>query len=151
MSPVAAAKYQDNQLDLSVRSASPVELIVILYDGAIHAIQRASILLQQGDISGKSEQIAKASNIVSELAGVLDTSHGEVAQNLRGLYGYVGLQLLQANLHNRREQLDVARALLVDLRDAWSEPYERQRAQRLRLASLSGQGAGHESFAASAV
>jgi len=118
MSPVAAAKYQDNQLDLSVRSASPVELIVILYDGAIHAIQRASILLQQGDISGKSEQIAKASNIVSELAGVLDTSHGEVAQNLRGLYGYVGLQLLQANLHNRREQLDVARALLVDLRDA---------------------------------
>jgi len=150
VSPVALAKYQDNQLDLSVRSASPLELIVILYDGAIHAIQRAGMFLQQGDIAGKSEQIAKASNIVSELAGVLDASHGEVAQNLRGLYGYIALQLLQGNLHNRREQLDVARALLVDLRDAWSELSERQHAQRLQLA-LSGQGAGHESFAASAV
>lgn len=126
--------YRLNQLELSINSAQPVELIVLLYDGAIESVRRAAALLQSGDVPGKAREISRATNIVSELRAIIDLSQGEVAANLAALYNYMCGQLLQANLHNSGEKLDEMARLLTTLRSAWAELAERQR-EKTRAAS----------------
>jgi flagellar protein FliS len=120
--------YRLNQLELSVNSADPVELIVLLYDGAIESVRRAVLLLQAGDVPGKAREITRATNIVCELRAILDTERGgEVAANLSALYDYLTGQLLQANLKNSAEKLDEVAGLLISLRGSWAELAESQR------------------------
>ncbi|MFZ4498445.1 MAG: flagellar export chaperone FliS [Burkholderiales bacterium] len=119
--------YRLNQLELSIHSAQPVELIVLLYDGAIESVRRAGLLLKAGDVPGKAREITRATNIISELHAVIDLSQGEVAANLAALYDYMRGQLLQANLHNSGGKLDEIAALLATLREAWAELVERSR------------------------
>ncbi len=120
--------YRLNQLELSVNSAEPVELIVLLYDGAIESVRRAILLLQAGDVPGKAREITRATNIVSELRAILDMQQGgEIAANLAALYDYLRGQLLQANLRNSEEKLDGVAGLLSTLRASWVELADRQR------------------------
>ena len=131
----AALAYRDNQLELVVNSATPVELVVLLYDGAIDATRRAVYAIGAGDIPAKIEHVTKATNIVCGLAAALDLSQGEIAENLRGLYGYMQRQLLQANLRNSTERLEEVATLLDDLRGAWRTLAERERDKyKLRVA-----------------
>ena len=122
----AIAAYQQNEVELSVYSASPVQLVVMLYDGAIQSLTQANALIQRGDIQGKARQVTRASNIIAELSGVLDLEQGEVAQNLGGLYGYAQKQLISANLRNDQSKIDEVAMLLRDLRSAWQELAQRQ-------------------------
>jgi len=120
--------YRFNQLELSVNSARPVELVVMLYDGAIESVRRAVLLLQAGDVPGKAREITRATNIVSELRSVLDVQRGgEVAANLAALYDYLRGQLLQANLKNSAEKLEEVAELLNSLRSSWAELADTQR------------------------
>jgi len=120
--------YRLNQLELSINSAKPVELIVVLYDGAIESVRRAAVLLQSGDVPGKAREITRATNIVSELRAILDLEQGgEVAANLAALYDYLRGQLLQANLKNSADTLDEVATLLSTLRGAWGELAENER------------------------
>lgn len=122
--------YRLNQLELSINSAEPVELIVLLYDGAIGSVRRAVLLLSASDVPGKAREITRATNIISELRAVLNLEKGgEIAANLAALYDYLRGQLLQANLKNSVEKLEEVAALLTDLRGAWAELAESQRDQ----------------------
>lgn len=123
----AAAAYSDNQLELVVNSATPVELIVLLYDGAIDSSRRAIHAIAAGDVPAKAAHISRATNIVAGLAGALDLSQGEIAQNLFALYDYMQRQLLQANLRNSTEKLEEVARLLDDLRSAWRTLAEQER------------------------
>lgn len=138
----AIASYQQNEVELSVYSASPVELVVMLYDGAIQSLVQANALIQRGDIQAKAQQIIRATNIISELSGVLDLEQGEVAQNLDGIYGYVRKQLISANLRNDQRKINEAVNLLKELRSAWRELAQRQddRGRADRVASAQAQG-----------
>lgn len=142
--PVQA--YRSNELELSVLAASPIELVVMLYDGAIASITRARLFIEQGDRVGKAAQIARASDIVGELAAVLDPEQGELPRSLSAIYDYVRKQLLLANLHDRTGTLDEVLGLLSNLRGAWSELAERERqhgrsaGNRQRMARLVGVG-----------
>ncbi len=130
--------YRLNQLELSVNSAEPVELIVLLYDGAIESMRRAVLLLQAGDVPGKAREITRATNIVSELHAILDMQQGgEIAANLAALYDYMRGQLLQANLKNSVEKLDEITGLLTGLRGSWAELADKQR-EKKRSAKGSG-------------
>jgi len=127
--------YRLNQLELSINSADPVELIVLLYDGALESVRRAAVLLEAGDVPGKAREITRATNIVSELRAILDLEKGgEVAANLAALYDYLRGQLLQANLKNSSEKLQEVANLLAGLRGAWAELAESQR-EKTRPAS----------------
>ena len=136
----AIAAYQQNEVELSVYSASPVQLVVMLYDGAIQSLTQANALIQRGDIQGKARQVTRASNIIAELSGVLDLEQGEVAQNLGGLYGYAQKQLISANLRNDQSKIDEVAMLLRDLRSAWQELAQRQDDRAGRVASAQAQG-----------
>jgi flagellar protein FliS len=142
MTQNAIAAYQQNEVELSVYSARPVELVVMLYDGAIQSLVQANALIQLGDIQAKAQRIIRATNIISELSGVLDLEQGEVAQNLDGIYGYARKQLLSANLRNDQRKINEVVNLLKELRSAWQELAQRQNEsdRSVRVASHQAQG-----------
>jgi flagellar protein FliS len=119
----ARASYRDIGIETTVTSASPHQLVLLLFDGAIDAIADARLRMHSGDIPGKGKAIGRASRIIGEgLLPALDMERGgQIAVNLRDLYEYMMKRLLEANLHNRAEILGEVMSLLNELRGAWAQ------------------------------
>ncbi len=110
----------EGQLEQQVLSAEPVELVAIVYDHLIAAIEEARRHLRSGDRAARTRCITKAFGLIGELAYSLDAQQGgEVALNLRRLYGFVGNRLVQAQSYQLEQPLIEARQTLEPLRDAW--------------------------------
>ena len=106
----------------AVNSASPLKLVVMLYDGCLRFINTARKSMLEGDIYSQNHNLQKAQNIVTELLSTLDADQGgDVAQNLTTLYNYVYDRLVHANINNDVEALDQAYKVMEDLGTAWSE------------------------------
>ncbi|PLR37288.1 flagellar protein FliS [Chimaeribacter californicus] len=118
-----AHSYQQVSLESGVMSASPHQLIVMLFDGAQSALVRAKIFMEQGDIANKGHAISKAINIIDSglRAGLDREQDGELVDNLDNLYEYMSRRLLQANLHNDLPALEEVSALLDNIADAWRQ------------------------------
>jgi flagellar protein FliS len=95
----------------------------MLFDGALSALKRAQILIEQGDISGKGQALSKAINIISNgLQSGLDFNvNRELCENLDSLYAYMTRRLLHANLHNDQTAIAEVHALLSNISEAWKE------------------------------
>jgi flagellar secretion chaperone FliS len=114
----AATMYQHNQ----VTNADPVQLIVLLYNGALFRIVQGRQRLQEKNPLHAGLAISKAQAIVGELRNSLNMeAGGEIAANLSLLYDYIHELFVKAMLENRPEPLEEAAALLTELRGAWSE------------------------------
>ncbi|MCM0045432.1 MAG: flagellar export chaperone FliS [Burkholderiaceae bacterium] len=118
-----ANAYRQMSVDTDALAASPHQLIVMLFDGALRALDTAAAQMQAGDIEGKGRSLSKAIEIVgSGLAASLDLkAGGEIAANLASLYDYVIRELVAANLRNDADTLDRARQLLAQMRASWVE------------------------------
>lgn len=116
-----ANTYAAIGIETGVTSASPHELIVMLFDGALVATNHALQHMRAGDIPGKGQAISKAISIISGgLRASLDKkSGGDIANNLDALYEYMGNRLLMANLKNQQELLEEVQRLLKELKEAW--------------------------------
>jgi len=107
---------------LSVQGATPLGLVVMLYDGAIAALQRAVNAIEAGDIGQKCANLNRAQAIISQLEGTLNfDAGGEVARTLKSLYVYTRAQILKANLQNSAPVLCALIAKLSSVREAWYE------------------------------
>lgn len=114
------ANWQAAYLEGKVVSASPVELVQMLYDAASNAIDDAIRCLGAGDIEGRSAAVTKAMAILIELTGSLDREKGgEVAENLARLYDYIYARILDAHVNQAPEPMLEARSLFETLREAW--------------------------------
>jgi len=114
--------YSERYLENEVRSADPIGLVVLLYDGAIRAVRRARERLLEGKIAERSDAITKAMQIVTELQGSLDLERGgEIAQSLAELYAFVQERLIHANAAQRHEPLEEALRVLEILNAGWTE------------------------------
>lgn len=118
-----AGAYARVGVETGVMSASPHQLIVLLFDGAQASIRAAKLHMQQGNVSEKGKSLSKAIDIVNNgLLAALDREKGgEIAENLGSLYDYISRLLLQANLRNDEQRLDEAAKLLDDISSAWRE------------------------------
>lgn len=105
----------------ALNNADGVKIITMLYDGANNFIRIAKEKMQQGDTLGKELYIKKTSAIVEELSRSLNMEGGEIAQNLRRLYGFVIETLHKANTENDTQAIDHAEQVIGILRDAWNE------------------------------
>jgi flagellar protein FliS len=114
--------YANVGLETGVGAASPHELIVMLYDGALVAVLGGLTNMKAGNIAAKGAAISKAISIIDNgLRAALDKeAGGEIAAGLDALYAYMSARLLQANLNNQPEVLEEVHKLLADLRGAWS-------------------------------
>ncbi len=122
MLPLRAAQaYSQIGVETGVAGASPHNLILMLYDGAIQAIAEARGHLAAGRIPDKGRAMTRAIAIVDEgLKGCLDPAGGEIAAQLSQLYDYMCRRLLLASLRNDVAGLDEVSRLLAELRGAWS-------------------------------
>lgn len=116
-----ADAYNQVGLNTDISEASPHRLIVMLFEGAILAVNTAAVSIEKKDIAGKGQYIAKAIEIISNgLKASLDLkAGGEIAQNLSDLYDYMNTRLLYANLHSNTAALREVGGLLNELKEAW--------------------------------
>lgn len=104
----------------SANTASPVQLIVMLYDGALKFVEAGRKAMERHDFERQNTEITRAQKIVSELMACLDLKQGgEIAANLFGIYNFALNQLIEANVHDRPGPLENVKRLLSELRDAW--------------------------------
>lgn len=112
--------YNDVGVSTAVSTANPVQLIVLLYDGAMTAVATAKGEIERQNIQEKSRLIIKALTIIEGLRTAIDHKNGgEIAANLNDLYLYMSMQLTNANLKNDLEKLDEVHRLLGELRASW--------------------------------
>lgn len=116
-------QYKKVSIESGVDAANPIELIVMLYDGAILACNSAIPYVKKDDYTNRSHFIYKAIRIVqSGLRMSLDREvGGEIAINLDALYIYMTNQLVKANIENIEAPIQEVIRLLTELRSAWAE------------------------------
>jgi flagellar secretion chaperone FliS len=113
--------YAQMGLETGVVAASPNQLIIMLYEGAISACRNAINHMQNNDIQRKGEMISKAVLIIeSGLRLSLDSkAGGDIAISLDALYLYMTKRLTLANIKNQPELINEVIKLLQDLKTAW--------------------------------
>ncbi len=109
-------QYKQN----SVMTASPQELTLMLYNGALKFIGKAKIFIEQKNISKANESLIRAQDIIRELNITLNMEY-EVSQNLRSLYTYIIERLIDANISKDIKVLDEVSEMVTELRDTWKE------------------------------
>jgi flagellar secretion chaperone FliS len=108
-------------LETKVYSATPLELVRMLYDAAVDSVRAARQHLAQGNIAERSRAITKTYRILAELYGALDRQRGgELSARLAALYDYMQRRLLDANFRQTDEGLAEVEKLLLPLQEAWS-------------------------------
>ncbi|MDA8389009.1 MAG: flagellar export chaperone FliS [Nitrospiraceae bacterium] len=99
---------------------SKVDLVIMLYDGAIEFLHKAMFYMGQKDIQKKLHYMDRAIAIVNELLNSLNMKEGgQVAQNLHGLYIHMLRELALANIRNDPERISRVQGLLRTLREGW--------------------------------
>ena len=118
MNPYASPQaYRES----SVMTASPAQLVVMLYDGAGRFLRQAEIAAEEDAWRHALDRLDKAEAIVDELLVTLDTSAGEVAERLQGIYVFCKKLLIEARIERDVEPIRRTAKLLADLRGAWAE------------------------------
>jgi flagellar protein FliS len=103
-----------------VQSRTPLELVVMLYDGALQSLWTARGAIERRDIPARRDALSRAMAIISELQSTLNLEQGgSVAATLDQLYSYATRRLLEATMKNDVAPVDEVRRLLETLRDAW--------------------------------
>ncbi|MFQ3611648.1 MAG: flagellar export chaperone FliS [Fimbriimonadales bacterium] len=115
-----AGNGTNRYLETAVETASPVRLVVMLYDGAIRFLNEAKQAIQNRDFETQNLKFQRAQRILAELISSLDFDKGgEIAENLFRLYTYMYNQLVEANLQDSIERTEHVIHLLSELREAW--------------------------------
>lgn len=140
MSNLAARGYARAYQTQSVLTASPGQLILMLYDGALRFLRNARDALElPADTPRRIEMIntnlLKAQDILAELQASLNFDAGDYAKDLDRLYEYYLRRLFQANLKKELGPVVEVERLVRTLRDGWAEmlcKHEPARAQSAR-------------------
>lgn len=114
----------------AVNGASPLQLVIMLYDGAIRFMEAGKYGIEHKDLELQNQNLQKAQRIVMELMSCLDMDKGgEIAKNLLALYSYVLNELVEANVGDKTEPVDRCIKILCELRESWVEVEKMTRIQ----------------------
>lgn len=118
MSSTGPQAYQAN----AIETASPEQLTLMCYDGALKFMRRAHRACTAGDLARMSEAVGRAQAIVNELNVTLNMEEGgEIARNLRDLYLFVNRHLSASSIARDPHGIDQASNIIQGLRDAWAQ------------------------------
>jgi len=111
-------QYQNNQIE----TASPEQILIMLYDGAIRFCGQAIQAMGNRDYAVQGEKIGRTMAIISEFSQSLDHDiGGHIAADLDALYGFMIRELTRANLEGDLAALENVSGLLSGLRKTWVE------------------------------
>lgn len=114
--PGAYAQYKNNK----VLTASPAELTLMLYEGAIKFCNIAMMAIDSKDVQKAYTNIVKAEKIIDYLRATLDMRY-PVAQDFENIYSYLATRLTEANIKKDKEILVEVHGHLNSVRDTWKE------------------------------
>ena len=126
-----SAAYMNQYFENQVNTASPEQLLIMLYNGAIRFVGEAEEAMTSKKIAYRGERISKAIAILSELSATLDHEiGGEIAANLESLYDYMIRTLLAANIQDDASKLVEVREMLSGMRDTWLDAIDKVRSEQ---------------------
>jgi flagellar protein FliS len=111
----------------AVLTATPGQLVLMLFDGALTAMAQAREAFKRpesdyGRLEVINRNLIKAQRILSELRGNLDMeAGGDFANTMHGLYSYHIRRLFEANVHKDEAPVAEVERLVRDVRDAWEQ------------------------------
>lgn len=114
--PSAYAQYNNSK----VLTASPGELTLMLYEGAVKFCNIAILAVEQKDIEKAHIHITKVERIIDYLRQTLDMKY-PVAQDFERIYSYLSQRLVEANVKKDKEILEEVNGHLRSVRDTWKE------------------------------
>lgn len=115
-------QYQQN----SIMTASPEELTLMLYNGAIKFINLGKLHIENKEIEKANNAIKRAQDIITELNNTLDMNY-EISHNLGSIYTFILEKLLDANIKKDISFLDEVLPLIEEIRDTWKEAMKEAR------------------------
>ena len=105
-----------------IETATPLQLVVMLYDGAMDNLRLARRAIDAGDLEQKTQAVDRLLAILGELQSTLDMERGgDIAQNLNALYTYFCEQIVEASVKLDPVPLEHVLSLLAGIRSAWYE------------------------------
>ena len=113
-------EYQRNK----ILTASPAEITLMLYEGAIKFCNIAIIAIEQNDMQKAHTNIMKTQRIIEEFRNTLDRKY-QVAEEFDKIYVYVLQRLFEANIGKDKAILEEVNTHLRSLRDTWKEVMKR--------------------------
>ena len=117
MNPYASPQaYRES----SVLTATPEQLVVMLYDGAGRFLRQAEAALGEGAWEHAHDRLQRGEAIVDELLATLDMDQGQIAERLQAIYIYCKRCLREARKDRESEKIRLVIRLLGELREAWS-------------------------------
>jgi len=117
---MAIANAYQRYKEQDVTMASPMTLIVMLYNGCIKRLKLAQIAIDQKKCEEVNDHLKKAQDMISELVNSLDFQY-EISNELLALYDFMLREILKANASKDRDTLDPVIHMLSSLRDAWTQ------------------------------
>lgn len=116
----------------SILTASPGQLVLMLYDGILKSLALAQEAFKEPDSNPRriemiNQNLIKAQSIITELQATLNMeAGGDFAKTMHRLYDYHNRRLLEANLRKQVEPIIEVERLVRELRDAWAEMLAKQ-------------------------
>lgn len=116
----AAAAYQGTKIN----TASPAELTLMLYEGAIKFCNKAIYAIENNDIESRNLNFKKAQKIITELRVTLDFKY-PVSEDFDRVYDYIYRRLVDANVKQDVSIAEEALGYIREMRDTWKEVMKR--------------------------
>ena len=110
------AAYQNNR----IMTASPAELTLMLYEGAIKFCNIAIMAVEEKDIQKAHDNIMKVEHIIEEFQGTLNHKY-PVAKDFENVYNYILQRLVEANMKKDKDILEEVLGHLRTMLDTWKE------------------------------
>lgn len=104
----------------SVLTASPAQLVVMLYDGARRFLHQASVAMRDRQVALAHAKLTRAEDILRHLRNTLDFDQGEISERLAAIYGFCLGHCSRARVRQDPEMLEEVSTLLAQLRDSWA-------------------------------
>ncbi|HVT11062.1 MAG TPA: flagellar export chaperone FliS [Fimbriimonadaceae bacterium] len=115
----------------AVNGASPVQLVIMLYDGALRFMEAGKYAMAACDLEKQNNNLQKAQKIIMELMSCLDMQNGgDIAKNLLALYTFAYDQLVQANIKDEPGGIENSIQIFSQLRESWVEIERTYKAQQ---------------------
>ncbi len=126
MNAYLVARAKESYEVSAVSTASPLKLILMLYDGSIKFLKMAKLLYEEGRAEKAHQMIVRTEKILLELMASLNLKQGgEIARNLFELYQFMLRECAEINEENCSEKIDGLLRLLSGLQEAWMEVEKR--------------------------
>ncbi len=116
-----AATYSPNAYRASaVLTASPGQLVVMLYDGARRFLHQGAAAMGEHQIVVAHNKLTRAEDIIRHLRSTLDMDQGQIAERLQSIYTFSLSHLRQARLDQDPKKIEEVNELLGKLRESWA-------------------------------